>query len=193
MSLLSLPSGKGFGVYVSILVVAAVAWRWVARPGEVAPARRAEVQTVRPKLKAAEWLRPTTNDKGAVRVLPAVGQDAVVVEPELAKLAEKLNVQGQTVREDLEVLEALLGGFRQLNRGEMPFGAENDEITAQLIGRNASKVAVLRPAHPAVNEKGQLMDRWGTPYFFHPISGVVWELRSAGPDKLLFTPDDVVL
>ena len=40
--------------------------------------------------------------------------------------------------------------------------------------------------------KGQLVDRWGTAYWFHPNSSYQMEIRSAGPDKNLFTADDVV-
>jgi hypothetical protein len=38
-----------------------------------------------------------------------------------------------------------------------------------------------------------LLDRWGTPYYFHPIARNVLGLRSAGPDGKLWTADDVVL
>ncbi len=43
-----------------------------------------------------------------------------------------------------------------------------------------------------VNDNGELVDRWGTPYFFHQISGADTEIRSAGPDKIMYTADDIV-
>jgi hypothetical protein len=43
-----------------------------------------------------------------------------------------------------------------------------------------------------VNEKKELCDNWGTPYFFHQLSASVMEIRSAGEDKTLWTADDIV-
>ena len=62
-----------------------------------------------------------------------------------------------------------------------------------LMGRNRLGLALLPPDHPAVNPRGELCDRWGRPFFFHQLSGTRLELRSAGPDRQLWTGDDVVL
>jgi hypothetical protein len=35
------------------------------------------------------------------------------------------------------------------------------------------------------------VDRWGEPLYFHAISRDRLEIRSAGPDKIMWTPDDV--
>jgi hypothetical protein len=43
-----------------------------------------------------------------------------------------------------------------------------------------------------INEKGELVDAWGTPFFFHQLSGSEMEIRSAGPDKVMWTDDDLV-
>jgi hypothetical protein len=37
------------------------------------------------------------------------------------------------------------------------------------------------------------VDRWDTPYFFHQMSASHMEVRSAGPDKMLWTSDDIVV
>jgi len=82
--------------------------------------------------------------------------------------------------------------FRAATHTANPVG-ENAEITAALTGRNRLGFAFI-PAHdPAVNAKGELCDRWGTPFFFHQLSGERMEIRSAGPDGVLYTPDDQVL
>lgn len=44
-----------------------------------------------------------------------------------------------------------------------------------------------------VNGKGELIDAWGTPFFFHQLSGEQMEIHSAGPDKLMWTLDDLVV
>lgn len=69
---------------------------------------------------------------------------------------------------------------------------ENVEITAALTGRNPLKLALIPANHPAINRRGELCDRWTTPLFFHQISGTQMELRSAGPDRKLYTSDDLV-
>jgi hypothetical protein len=45
--------------------------------------------------------------------------------------------------------------------------------------------------HPVFNEQGQLVDRWGTPLFFHATARDRLDIRSAGPDKSLWTEDDL--
>jgi hypothetical protein len=44
-----------------------------------------------------------------------------------------------------------------------------------------------------LNDKGELVDRWGTPYFFHQLSRDHMEIRSAGPDKVMWTQDDPII
>ena len=44
-----------------------------------------------------------------------------------------------------------------------------------------------------VNARGELVDNWDTPYFFHQLSRTEMEIRSAGPDRRMWTADDLVL
>jgi Type II secretion system (T2SS), protein G len=74
--------------------------------------------------------------------------------------------------------------------GENPVGT-NAEIMKSLMGENPIH-ATFSPDPPTLNAKGELIDPWGTPYFFHQISGDEMEIRSAGPDKIMGTPDDIV-
>lgn len=69
----------------------------------------------------------------------------------------------------------------------------NAEIVACLTGRNPEGFAFLRPESKWIDGEGQLLDRWGTPLFFHPWSLTRIDIRSAGPDRDLFTEDDVLL
>jgi len=76
--------------------------------------------------------------------------------------------------------------------GGNPIG-ENSEITSQLSGDNPKHANFIRPdAGMRTNDKGELVDPWGTPYFFHQLSGHETEIRSAGPDKIMWTADDLV-
>ena len=76
--------------------------------------------------------------------------------------------------------------------GGNPVGV-NAEITSQLSGHNPKQANFIRPEDGMrINEKGELVDPWGTPYFFHQLSGHETEIRSAGPDKIMWTADDLV-
>jgi hypothetical protein len=70
-----------------------------------------------------------------------------------------------------------------------PLGT-NDEITHALMDRDTLGDSAIPASHPAI-VSGQLVDRWGSPWHFHQLSADVMEVRSAGPDRRLFTTDDV--
>jgi hypothetical protein len=77
--------------------------------------------------------------------------------------------------------------------GGNPVGT-NPEITKALGGDNPNKVNFLGgPEGNRVNGKGELVDAWGTPYFFHQLSAMEMEIRSAGPDKIMYTDDDLII
>jgi hypothetical protein len=76
--------------------------------------------------------------------------------------------------------------------GGNPVG-NNADFTRQLSGQNPKHINFINAeAGMQVNENGELVDPWGTPYFFHQISGSDTEVRSAGPDKIMYTSDDIV-
>jgi hypothetical protein len=111
---------------------------------------------------------------------------------EPSRLADGLNSPSGDVRADLRLVDQLFVAYRSALRTGNPIG-ENAEITAALRGRNKLGFAFIPADNPAINAQGELCDRWGTPYFFHQISGQRMEVRSAGPDHKLWTDDDVVL
>jgi hypothetical protein len=76
--------------------------------------------------------------------------------------------------------------------GENPVG-NNAEITAALMGKNPKGINFIRAdAGLNVNSNGELVDAYGTPFFFHQLSGTVMEIRSAGQDRKMWTFDDEV-
>jgi hypothetical protein len=93
------------------------------------------------------------------------------------------------------VLQNMRGAIRDYGarfRGN-PFG-NNREITAKLNGGNPKQIVFLKEEDGMrINQRGELIDNWGTPFFFHQISGTEMEIRSAGPDRKMWTADDLVL
>lgn len=105
-------------------------------------------------------------------------------------LADRLNASDGGIQGDLRIIADILENYHQ-RFGEMPIGT-NAEITAALAGDNRLGHAPLPADHPAIDEQGRLLDRWGTPFFFHQLSRDRMDIRSAGPDRHLFTDDDIV-
>ena len=76
--------------------------------------------------------------------------------------------------------------------GENPVGT-NPEITAALMGKNSKQINFVTPDFGLrVNDKGEMLDGYGTPFFFHQLSGTEMEIRSAGRDRVMWTSDDLV-
>ena len=81
--------------------------------------------------------------------------------------------------------------YHTLN-GENPVGT-NAEIMAAIMGKNSRQAVLGPPEGVNLNSRGELIDEWGTPYFFHQLSRDVMEIHSAGPDKIMGTADDIVV
>ena len=130
-------------------------------------------------------------ERGTARVLLPDGNGSLLP-PELAETARELNAPDSTIQRDFEILDTLLDFFRKFNGGVNPQGGEIEEIVVELSGQKGKLLAVLPPDHPFINSNGELLDRWGTPFHFHPVDYDTLEIRSAGPDHKLWTADDVM-
>jgi hypothetical protein len=106
---------------------------------------------------------------------------------------KQLHQPGESPDQDLGVVSNLIDSYRKIFR-ENPIAGENWEVVDALTGNNEYDLVFIDPAHPAINENGELTDRWGTPYRFHPISSTEpLEISSAGPDLVFGTIDDIML
>jgi hypothetical protein len=113
--------------------------------------------------------------------------------PERSALADALNSPNTDIRADLKLVLEVIDTFRSnFPQTGNPVGS-NAEITAALTGRNRLRLSLIPADHPAINQDGELCDRWGTPFFFHAESATRIEIRSAGPDKKMWSGDDVIL
>ena len=77
----------------------------------------------------------------------------------------------------------LILGIQQYREfvGTYPTG-NNAAITKALLGRTEKKVLILTVRRSDINDKGEIIDPWGTPlqFYFSPTEVLI---RSAGPNK----------
>jgi hypothetical protein len=139
-----------------------------------------------------ETVQPATNDvlPSAVAPVPKTASLAAIEEPPAGS-----DSGDSTILPPQTALENMRSAFRQYSQrfGGNPVG-DNGEITAALNGQNPRQAVFLNPDDGArLNDRNELVDNWGTPYFFHQLSRTQMEIRSAGPDKRMWTSDDLVL
>lgn len=152
-----------------LALFALVLWRIVPRPPAGPPAAPRAV-TSGPRAQNAKSAAPA----------------------ERSPLANALNSPATDIHADLRLVSEIVTTFHtNFPRDGNPVGT-NAEITAALTGDNRLRLSLIPPDHPAINPSGELCDRWGTPFFFHALSAHQMEIRSAGPDRKLWTGDDVV-
>lgn len=90
---------------------------------------------------------------------------------------------------DFDRIALMFRDYRAI-AGENPVGT-NAEIMKALTGDNPKGAKLGPPDGQQLNSNGELIDRWGTPYFFHQLTGDQMEIRSAGPDRILWNEDDL--
>ena len=134
-----------------------------------------------------------TNPAATVTATPSTaptvgGQPALLGETLLAGYANT-NLPPQN---DLVLMSQLMDNSLLLLKraANQPLSA-NEDWAALFRGQNATHERFLPDHHAAFNGKGQLIDRWGTPLFFHAMGSGRYEVRSAGPDGKLWTDDDI--
>ena len=91
---------------------------------------------------------------------------------------------------ELDKVGLMLRDYRT-RMGENPVGT-NADIMKAVMGGNPKQARLGPPEGQQLNGNGELVDRWGTAYFFHAVSRNDMEIRSAGPDRKMWTEDDVV-
>lgn len=165
---------------LSALILALLTWYFWPAP----PASPALSVPTAPLASTSEPPSKIPNQKSQIPASPPAPA-------ERSHLADTLNAPTSTIRADLTVINEVINAFRtNFPRDGNPIGT-NAEITATLAGQNKLRLAVIPPDHPAISRTtGELLDRWGTPFFFHAESGTRMSITSAGPDKKLHTTDD---
>lgn len=153
------------------------------------PAARPAGGTTLSPVPAAQSAAPTQPVPGGTApqpagTPPAAGAKAPLVAPRGVTEAER----PEKIEADSIALNIRHYGQRF---GGNPIGT-NAEIVKQMMGDNEKRATYLPAELQRLNPQGELIDGWGTPYFFHQLTSQQMEVRSAGPDRQLWTPDDIV-
>jgi hypothetical protein len=139
------------------------------------------------------------NDGGgasAAVTAPAIASDparaprAIMEEP---TLADALNSPSSTIQNDVRLLQDIFLQWQTNFAAKGNPVGTNAEITAALTGKNDLRLDLIPRRHPAINARGEICDRWGTPFRFHQLSGTQMQIISAGPDRDFATEDDVAM
>ena len=96
--------------------------------------------------------------------------------------------------EDLKKIHRVVTGYFSVikDASRFPIGG-NEDLSAALRGENANREVFINTGSPALSESGFLIDRWGSPLIVHPEAWKQIELRSAGPDRIPYNHDDLLL
>lgn len=159
---------KHWNLIALALVIPILVWYWIHSKIET-PAATA-VPTNLPVAPAA------IQEQAPEPSIPGKPRRAVDAEPEVAAEFEKITL--------------MFRNFRTL-AGENPVGT-NAEIMQSMMGGNPKNAQFGPPEGQQLNAEGELLDPWGTPYFFHQLGKDQMEIFSAGPDRRRGTGDDLV-
>jgi hypothetical protein len=186
---------KLLGLLLLLLATAAI-W-WLARPQTETPASPPPAPSkTTAKAQKPEVPAPITSPAqvSVVTATPAAPKAPVRIEaPPMKPVAIPADylqsIQSTPERQQAEEIALNLRNYGQRFGGN-PTGT-NAEIVAALRGANPARANYL-PQNARLNENGEVLDPWGTPWSFHSNSAFDTEVRSAGPDMKLHTPDDIV-
>ena len=161
-----------------VVVTAAGVWTFMDQPAPAvaAPAHRALLPPSPP---------PADFPPGM-----AVAMPSPPLPPDLPPPKQRPVVSPEALKE-IEDVQFMLRDFRARLGGNP--GGTNAEIVKALNGGNSAHLALGPRPGQRLNDNGELLDRWEMPYFFHQLSATEMEVRSAGPDRTLYTTDDIVL
>lgn len=188
--------------FLLAVIIGVLIWNHFRAPDSAPPPETPEPQ---PRVAASAPTIPAGNvgpSATAVPVPPDAPAAAISSEvppatatnvPSTAKVlpgsvAESPAAPEEDNTEDLSAVDSAIRNYQAVH-GENPVGS-NAEITSALFINNPKQIKLEVPQGSSINAEGQLCDRWGTPYFFHQLSATEMEIRSAGPDRTMWTGDD---
>lgn len=180
--MLSLPRRPGPYILTLLLIILAILTTWMLKVLND-PAIQKAIQTKASREKQSPPPPPTL-----IPPRPSSG-DTTATDPVIIELHTELTHPDTPPERELEIIQDLISQHQRA-LGPGSFG-DNNDVTRALVGDSGD--GVWLPRQSSRIREGQLLDRWGSPYWFHANGEKNLEIRSAGPDKNLFTPDDIIL
>lgn len=162
----------------------------------------------------AAWLSLRTPLEETTSALEETKPEALEVLPEVLPLPEAINTQSDNTPKfaeatkrtfhtqygseehspirDLVCLNNLIFEFTtNFKEPDSLPTTGNADIVRALQGDNSDNLVFIESDFEFINEKGEIVDRWGTPLYFHFINANAPSIRSAGIDKQHWTEDDI--
>ena len=95
--------------------------------------------------------------------------------------------------DDLRLVRGVLEHFWRTSKDpdQLVLGS-NEDLLRGLAGDNSLGIEFVSKRNKFLDTEGRLLDRWGSPLFFHANSVTDIEIRSNGPDRIRYTDDDLV-
>lgn len=152
-----------------------------ATPVTAVPQSAASPEPVTPKPRSEESRAASRRD---------FGNPLVTSDPPSTPPPRRAAIADPEAAVDLDKISLMLRDYHTL-AGENPVGT-NGEIMQAIMGGNPKGAQLGPPEGQSLNENGELIDRWGTPYFFHQLSKDLMEIHSAGPDRRMGNEDDLI-
>jgi hypothetical protein len=182
-----------FILTIAVVPFAAVAVRFARRsPRTTRPVNPARPEASATVAAVASALGNSSRNTPPPSTLPTATQSSsAAAATALAHATPVVRPPDEAALVELDQVNLMIRDYRTI-AGENPVGT-NAEIMAALMGDNPKHAKLGPPEGVKLNEKNELIDRWGTPYFFHQLSRDHMEIRSAGPDKVMWTADDPVI
>ncbi len=156
-------------------------WWWTKPTQKISSPPRPTANDVIPPgiviSEVASYSTPMTNTS-----LTAVGDDAL----------KDYGNPNLTAKNDLLLLQRSMTDFLTIHKSmsQRPLSA-NEEWSAALRGTASQSEPWLSAKSPVFDRSLRIVDRWQEPLHFHALGRGQWEIRSAGPDRLMWTQDDL--
>jgi hypothetical protein len=174
-------------ILFTLALVASLGWLLISTRSTTPEAARKNRLTVALKTNSEITVASTSTSV----VLPAIPLPQTQLLIGETMLRDYASPRTKT-EQDLAALAHLMNNFSLLvkSSADRPMSA-NEDWAAAFRGLNPAHERFLPDTHVALDTQGHLIDRWGTPLFFHALGNRRFDLRSAGPDKKLWTDDDI--
>ena len=130
---------------------------------------------------------PTSQAKSQVQSSP---QPLTASESLLASYADPATPPIEDLRKIHRVASGYFSVVKDAQR--FPIGG-NADLSAALRGENPNREVFVHTGNSVFSSEGLLVDRWGSPMIVHPEAWRAIQLRSAGPDRISYNADDLVL